>query len=192
MDTLYNKIAYYCENKVVDGKKGISFYRLCKDIGIRQSVLSDLKNNRTTKLSTATLEKLANYFEVPIDELLGNESTKKEPADPLIYMSADRQAAVYELFSERIKALDETEGFVIVRSGVEKNFFPRLANHSLSRVERDSLEKLAAFLDVTDKLEEILSTPDEESETIKEIVSKMRYLSPKDLEYLNGLIDRLI
>ena len=186
MNELYNRIEILCKNK------GVNITQMCKESGAARGCLTDLKKARITRLNTDTLSKIAGYFDISIDELLGNESTKKEPADPLVYMSADRQAAVYELFSERIKALDETEGFVIVRSGVEKNFFPRLANHSLSRVERDSLEKLAAFLDVTDKLEEILSTPDEESETIKEIVSKMRYLSPKDLEYLNGLIDRLI
>lgn len=165
---------------------------LCRAAGVPRSNLSEIKMGRSKDISKPNAQKLADAMHISLDAIYGNEGAKKEPADPLVYMSADRQAAVYELFSERIKALDETEGFVIVRSGVEKNFFPRLANHSLSRVERDSLEKLAAFLDVTDKLEEILSTPDEESETIKEIVSKMRYLSPKDLEYLNGLIDRLI
>lgn len=185
MNEMYKRIEDLCKSA------NINVTQLCKDAKISRGNLTDLKMNRTTALGTVTLSKIATYFDVSLDYLLGNE-TKKEPADPLVYMSADRQAAVYELFSERIKALDEIEDFVIVRSGVEKNFFPRLANHSLSRVERDSLEKVAAFLDVTDKLEEILSTPDEESETIKEIVSKMRYLSPKDLEYLNGLIDRLI
>ncbi len=80
MDNMYNKIAFLCENKIVDGKKGVSFYRLCKDIGIRQSVLTDLKNNRTSVLSTATLDKLSTYFNVSVDYLLGNEETKKEPA----------------------------------------------------------------------------------------------------------------
>ena len=159
------------------------------EIGIQKSTVT--RWGKGSDPNDATKLKVADYFGIDVSEF-DSEDAKKEPADPLVYMSADRQAAVYELFSEHIKALGETEDFVIVRSGVKKNFFPRLANHSLSRVERDSLEQVAAFLDVTDKLEEILSAPDEESETIKEIVSKMRYLSPKDLEYLNGLIDRLI
>lgn len=79
MDNLYNKIAFLCENKVVDGKKGVSFYRLCKDIGIRQSVLTDLKNGRTLALSTMTIDKLATYFNVSVGYLLGKEVIKKEP-----------------------------------------------------------------------------------------------------------------
>ena len=192
MDNLYNKIAFLCENKVVDGKKGVSFYRLCKDIGIRQSVLTDLKNGRTLTLSTMTIDKLATYFNVSVDYLLGNEDIKKEPADPLVYMSANRQAAVYELFSEKIEELCDTESNVIARAGVKKDFFPRLKNISLSRIERADLDKVAAYLGISQELADLLSKEDEDSEFVKSIMSKIN-LIPKDKRKLvNDWLDTIV
>lgn len=51
-------------------KKGIRVSKLCADVEIRQSVLSDLKHGRTKTLSVQTAGKLANYFSVDITELL--------------------------------------------------------------------------------------------------------------------------
>ena len=58
MDDLYKWIEEKC------GEKGIKISKLCSDIGIRQSVLSDLKYGRTKGLSVKTAGKLANYFDV--------------------------------------------------------------------------------------------------------------------------------
>ena len=64
MDDLYKWIEEKC------GEKGIKISKLCSDIGIRQSVLSDLKYGRTKGLSVKTAGKLANYFDVDIVDLL--------------------------------------------------------------------------------------------------------------------------
>lgn len=64
MDDLYKWIEDQCQ------KKGIRVSKLCADVEIRQSVLSDLKHGRTKTLSVQTAGKLANYFSVDITELL--------------------------------------------------------------------------------------------------------------------------
>lgn len=61
---LYETIMDLCE------KKGITAYRMCKDAGIQPSVITDLKMGRQKSLSSANIEKIANYFGVPMEYLL--------------------------------------------------------------------------------------------------------------------------
>lgn len=74
MDNLYNRIISLCE------QKGISGYRLCKDIGIQPSILTDLKMGRQNGLSAQNAEKVASYFGVSVGYLLGTD-TKKAPTN---------------------------------------------------------------------------------------------------------------
>ena len=82
------KTCLYC------AKQGVSAYRLCKDIGIRGSVLSDLRTGRKQGLSSKTLTLIAEYFGVSIDYLLG----KEEAATPKDDRSA-KEAQAMDLFS---------------------------------------------------------------------------------------------
>lgn len=72
MCELYERINELCT------RRGITGYKLCKDTGIRPSILTDLKMGRSQTLSTGNLAKIAEYFGVSVDYLLGN---KKEPAE---------------------------------------------------------------------------------------------------------------
>lgn len=74
MGELYSNIARLCE------KQGISGYRLCKNVGIQPSVLSDLKAGRQTSLSARNADKIAAYFGVSVGYLLGVE--EEQPAVP--------------------------------------------------------------------------------------------------------------
>jgi transcriptional regulator with XRE-family HTH domain len=55
-------------------KKGITAYKLSKDTGIPQSLISVWKKSEQ-KPASDNLQKLADYFEVTTDYLLGNEKT---------------------------------------------------------------------------------------------------------------------
>jgi transcriptional regulator with XRE-family HTH domain len=72
MSDLYNRIMSLCE------KKGVSGYRMCKDIKIQPSILTDLKMGRQSGLSAKNADKMAAYFGVSVGFLLGTE-TKKAP-----------------------------------------------------------------------------------------------------------------
>lgn len=76
MYNLYETIYSLCE------KKGISGYRLCKDLGIQPSIISDLKSGRKKGLSADYANRIADYFNVSVGFLLGGvEEEKKKPAD---------------------------------------------------------------------------------------------------------------
>ena len=74
MSKLYNVLSNLCK------QKGITGYRMCKDVDIQPSIMTDLKMGRRSGLKADTAARIANYFGVSVDYLLGNEDVKKSPA----------------------------------------------------------------------------------------------------------------
>ena len=64
MAELYENILRLCQ------QAGISGGKLCSELGFSRSTLSDLKSGRVSSLSSAKLQKIAEYFQVPVDTLL--------------------------------------------------------------------------------------------------------------------------
>lgn len=72
MSTLYNILSQLCN------EKGISAYRMCKDVGLQPSIMTDLKMGRRSSMKAETIARVANYFDVSVDYLLGNTQIKKD------------------------------------------------------------------------------------------------------------------
>ncbi len=66
MASLYENIMQLCQ------KAGITGGKLCSELGFSRSTLSDLKSGRVVSLSSAKLQKIAEYFGVSVDALLGS------------------------------------------------------------------------------------------------------------------------
>lgn len=71
MCTLYDRIQALCKNK------GVSGSRMCIELGLSKSTLSDIKSGRKKGVSTATAQKIASYFGVTVGYLLGEEEKEK-------------------------------------------------------------------------------------------------------------------
>jgi len=71
MSELYKTLAELCEHK------GISGYRMCKDLGIQPSIMTDLKMGRRSSVKAETAQKIANYFGVSVSHLLGWDNPEK-------------------------------------------------------------------------------------------------------------------
>ncbi len=71
MGKLYNTISNLCE------ERGITGYKLCKDIGIQPSIVSDLKSGRKKTLNVETARKIAEYFDVSIECFLDGQPNTK-------------------------------------------------------------------------------------------------------------------
>lgn len=67
MGTLYERIIALCK------EKGVSGSRMCLDLGLSKSTLSDMKNGRTKGISVPTAQKIAGYFGITVDELYGEK-----------------------------------------------------------------------------------------------------------------------
>ena len=73
MCTLYDRIIDLCKTR------GVSGSRMCLDLGLSKSTLSNMKSGRTAGLSTNTAQKIASYFGVSVGYLLGEEEKKEKP-----------------------------------------------------------------------------------------------------------------
>ena len=67
MYDLYKTIESLCKIK------GINITTMCKESGASRGSLTDLKNKRKKSLSADTLSRIADYFGVTVDFLLGKE-----------------------------------------------------------------------------------------------------------------------
>jgi len=74
MGILYERIKELCE------EKGIKIAQMCREAGVYQGAITDLKMKRSSSLSASNLQKIARYFGVSVDYLMGEETTKP-PAD---------------------------------------------------------------------------------------------------------------
>lgn len=78
MCTLYENIILLCK------KKGVSGGKMCLDVGISKSTLSDLKMGRKSGISLPTATKIADYFGVSVEYLTTGVApeNEKKPATP--------------------------------------------------------------------------------------------------------------
>lgn len=72
MCTLYERIISLCKERGITGGK------MCTDMHMSKSTLTDLKMGRQTGLSATKAQKIANYLGVSVGYLLGEEETTKE------------------------------------------------------------------------------------------------------------------
>lgn len=104
MGTLYERINTLCE------AKGVSGSRMCLDLGLSKSTMSDLKYGRTKGMSTATAAKIASYFDVSVDYLLGEEDKKEKPP-----VQDDGLSEVKRKLIEKIKKLPEDQVLLLLQ-----------------------------------------------------------------------------
>ena len=96
MCTLYDRIQDLCKSK------GVSGSRMCLDLGLSKSTLSDIKSGRKKGVSTATAQKIASYFNVSVGYLLGEEDKKENPTAQGDGISEEKRKLI-----EKIKKLPE-------------------------------------------------------------------------------------
>lgn len=64
MATLYENIKALCE------KKGVTVSRMCIDMGVSKSTMSDLKSGKKKSMTIPTLERIAKYLDTTVDEII--------------------------------------------------------------------------------------------------------------------------
>ena len=65
MCTLYESIRSLCEGR------GITGGRMCVELGLSKSLMTDLKAGRKKGITAETARKIADYFDVSVDRVLG-------------------------------------------------------------------------------------------------------------------------
>ena len=88
MNDIYERIESLCKSA------NINITIMCKETDVPRSALSDYKAGRTKSLSAATLSKIATFFDVSVDYLLGNEE-KEKPTEPRPVSDEDIKFALF-------------------------------------------------------------------------------------------------
>lgn len=116
MYDLYRCISSLCE------KKGTTIGGMCRELGISKGAFTDLKMGRKKSLSAQTLGKIATYFCVSVDYLLGMEDESGLTPDAWKQMGS-RVAIEGEIFERNIDELASSSGVPIevIDSFIEGN-----------------------------------------------------------------------
>ena len=78
MCTIYENIKSLCD------QKGIRPGKMCVDTGMSKSILTGLKNGTKKNIQTDTAQKIADYFGVSVDCVLGSAENKKSSTTEVV------------------------------------------------------------------------------------------------------------
>ncbi len=76
MSELYERIDELCR------QRGISGAKMAGDLGLSRSSLSELRSGRSQSFRMETMRKIAQYFNVTVDQLLNNAPTASITSEP--------------------------------------------------------------------------------------------------------------
>ncbi len=102
-------------------ENGITAYRVSKETGVTQTTLSDWKNGRAIPRIT-TLQKIADYFNVSIDWLCGNDDTRSGySTEPDIILVARHLEKIPEEDRQQvIETIENTIDIYLKAKGISK------------------------------------------------------------------------
>ena len=75
-------------------KYGVSTYKVAKETGIAQSVLSSWKTGKSTP-KMDKMQKIADYFGVDVDYLLTGNSEPEKPTEEIIVSDKDNRFSIH-------------------------------------------------------------------------------------------------
>ena len=99
MCTLYNRISELCK------EKGVSGSRMCLELGMSKSTLSDIKSGRKKSFTAETAHKIASYLGVSVAYLLGEETEKEQKnISPGELIPTERESRILEALRAKTPA----------------------------------------------------------------------------------------
>lgn len=116
MCTLHSRIIELCK------ERGVSGSRMCLDLGISKSTLSDLKSGRKKSFTAETAHKIASYLNVSVAYLLGEEEkeTKKEQPIEFDGLSEKQKAIIYKVMQMSDADLDKADTILSLVENTKK------------------------------------------------------------------------
>lgn len=117
MSILYERLSALCQ------ERGITAYRMCKDTGVQPSVMTDLKMGRRQTVKAETAAKIAAYFGVSVDYLLGNEEKPAATEDSeLENLMKDEFIAFYGEVKDSLDQddIDDLKTFMRMKAEIKK------------------------------------------------------------------------
>ena len=104
MATLYETLDSLCKSR------GIKGGRMCADLGMSKSLMTDLKSGRKKGVNAETAHKIAEYFDVTVGYLLGEEDEKEKPT-----AQGDELSEAKRKLIDKIKKLPEDQVLLLLQ-----------------------------------------------------------------------------
>ena len=79
---------------------------MCVDLGLSKSLNTKLKNNPDKTINGETAQKIADYFGVSVDRVLGAEQKEKSPAPEGAELDAELIMRLCRLTQDEIQKVD--------------------------------------------------------------------------------------
>lgn len=114
-NVILNNILALCDNHVPK----ISFSKMCVDLGLSRSLQTKLKENPEKDIKGDTAQKIADYFGVSVERVLGSEQQKKPAANNGNELSESKQKLmdfIQEVPEDKIEMI-----FRVIRSIAESD-----------------------------------------------------------------------
>ena len=100
MCTLHERITELCKEKGVTGS------RMCLDLGMSKSTMSDLKSGRKKGVTAETAQKIASYLGVSVAYLLGEEEKEAKKEQPT---EIDGLSEKQKVFIDKVMQMSDEE-----------------------------------------------------------------------------------
>lgn len=104
LGTLYERIQTLCK------QKGVSASRMCLDLGLSKSTMSDMKYGRIKGISMPTAQKIAGYFGISVDDLYGAYGNENKPTetDELTETQREAMELIMQMSDEQLRVFIAT------------------------------------------------------------------------------------
>lgn len=113
MGTIYENITKLCD------ENGIKPGKMCGDLALSRSLMSDLKMGRKKGITDKTAVKIANYFNVSIDRVIGGTEKEKAPG-------TEAEGELLE-YLEELRTRPETRTLLEASRGMTKEQVEKMA-----------------------------------------------------------------
>lgn len=144
MSNLYNRIDLLCR------QKGVTKAQMCRDTGISQGNITDLKMGRKQTLSAKSMARMADYFKVPMDFFVGDREVRIElnpSSRDITYLTRYQQYANDMMGGEGGKPLSVSEGefsdFVLLWNDYQTRPEIRALYNAVKDMTKDQIESIA-------------------------------------------------
>ena len=114
MCTLHSRIIELCK------ERGVSGSRMCLDLGMSKSTMSDLKSGRKKSFTAETAHKIASYLNVSVGYLLGEEEKDEKKEQPIEYDGLSEKRKALMQFAMEVPE-DKAEMILQVMKTILKN-----------------------------------------------------------------------
>lgn len=152
---MYEIIKELCKNN------GISLSKLCKELNMGTSTFTEIRSGRTKTLSANKLSKIADYFNVSVDYLLGKEDREQKKVPDLKANNStlsEQEQTIIKIFREATEEdrLEMIASIINIKNNQQRGHLvyraARSVDHrepTIERISESDLKKLRTAHPVT-------------------------------------------